>query len=156
MLQFSREQRKKTFRDLFVHGSLFHIQGYGFDDYTLKDKYLLVMRGLATDEECYFFLPTSQVDKHRKNPIYQDSLYIFPEGSISYFPTETAIVVTNFHCRPYQRFETRYVDQPKGRHLDYLMSVPSHHMEAICKLIDDSDEISPFHKRQLISKPDQE
>jgi len=143
-------QRAETFKGLFIHGALFHIQDYRFEDYTGKDKFLLVMRGLATDGNCYFYLPTSKVDQYRSNPVFRNSLYVFPNKSIVHFPVETAIVIANCRHRPYQLFEGRYINQPVGKDLVFLDFIPQEHMEAICAMVHDSEEISDFHKRQLI------
>ena len=120
----------------------------------MKDKFILVMRGLAEDGECCFYLPTSKVSQLRKNPIYSGGFYVFPEGSIAQFSCETAIVIEQYFRLPFPRFEMRYLEQGRNRRLDYLAEIPSSHMDAICQLIEESEQLSPFIKRQLTLQRD--
>lgn len=152
VIEFPKEDKVKAFRALFNHGALFHCEEHGYSDHTSSNKYLLVMRGWAVDGKCFYYLPTSQVDKYRDNPIYNNSLFVFPVGSVDYFKDETAIVITNVHSGNFQKFENRYVNEAVNRKLVHLGNLESGNMSQICALVSSSDGLSNYEKRQLIPK----
>jgi uncharacterized protein YcbX len=108
------------------------------------------MRGLREDGKCYFYLPTSRVDKYRDNPIYSNDLYIFPVGSIRHFSRETGIVISSPHDRNYLMSEGRYFGGQTRKHLDYLGKIPEQHMKAMSELIQSSNRVTEYVKRQLV------
>ena len=152
MIEFPREEKAKAFRALFSHGALFHCEEHGYRDHTSSNKYLLVMRGWAVDSDCFYYLPTSQVDKYRNNPIYEHSLYVFPVGSVDYFKEETALIITSVQRGNFQKFENRYVNETVNRKLVHLEHLESGHMSQICALVNSSDDLSDYLKRQLVPK----
>lgn len=148
MIDLSASSRHVMFRALFVHGALFHCQGFRFSENDMRDKYLLVMRGQSKEGKSYFYLPTSQVEKLRSNPIFHNEYYLFESGSIQQFKKETAINIRNLKEGLFQDFADRYVFRPPGRCLDFVASIENDHMAAICKLVHESPSLS-LHYKQL-------
>lgn len=140
--------RQSVFRASFEHGALFHCDNFVFEDFTAGDKFLLVMRGHRTDESCYFYLPTSKVEKYQKNPIFSPWMHIFSKGSIKSFTVDTAVIIDNWHKEHFRRYESRALaDSPS---LVFLENIDAKQMSPICTLINNSPTIAPAHKRQMI------
>ena len=159
MIELTPEFSKEAFKGLFVRGALFHCQNYDFWNGSTKDKFVLLLNGCDSSSNCHFMLPTSQVEKRKKNPILSKALYIFPSGSISTFTEETGIIVSDIYSKAYTYFEQKYIDHSVSKGiLTFCENVSEAVMEDIDKLIMANNDIALNVKMEVlpskyVSKP---
>ena len=151
MIEITSEFSKEAFKGLFVRGALFHCQNYDFWDGSTKKKFVLVLNGCDSSSNCYFLLPTSQLEKCRNNPILSKSLYVFPSGSITSFTKETGIIISDIYSKDYTYFEQKYLDQSCGRRtLSFCENVGDTVMEDIDKRVLANNNIALKIKKEVL------
>jgi hypothetical protein len=150
MIDIRPELARDNFRKLFVRGALFYCQNYDFTDNTTKDKFIFVLNGCNSSGDSHFFLPTSQVSKYRRNRLYKDSLYVFPEGSVDAFHVETAIIIANVHSKSYTYFEEKYWKTTGPGCLEFREMVNESIMDQIDKMVLASIHIPPSIKKEIL------
>jgi hypothetical protein len=141
---------KEAFAKLFATSALFHCKNYNFSQNNSKDKFLLVLSGRDESGQSHFYLPTSQVDKYMGNPLFSDSIFIFPENAISQFPKKTAIIIRDLHSKEYDYFERKFLSNNDEDCIKYCEMIPDQIMTDIYKKIVASRWISLEKKKRIL------
>jgi len=150
MIDIPPELLEDNFAKLFIRGAIFLCKNYDLWDATPKDKFILILNGRDSDSWTYFYLPTSKVDKHRKNPVYSKSLYVISPGEVECFTKETSIIIRNVHQKKYDRFKRKFVNPTDTDRLRFLQMMPENIMDDIYQKIMASVEIPLLKKKKIL------
>ncbi|MCH8026960.1 MAG: hypothetical protein IID63_02430 [candidate division Zixibacteria bacterium] len=153
MIDIPEGEQRKVFQTHFVHGAIFRIEKFIFEDKTAKPKFILILNPKDENQYCHFCLPTSNVLRIRTNPLKFDRSYILPAGTVNCFPKETAIEVTSIRSKEYVWFEEKYISHAFGYKLEYKQKMPELIMNDIKELILMSPYLSPRLKLKIYPAP---
>jgi len=150
MIQVPKRLSEDTFDDLFVPGVLFLCENYQFGNGKLRDKYILILNPHDDQNNAYFYLTTSKVEKYRGNPLYKDSMFIFRKEDVAEFDKETAIIIPKVYSKDFRYFRVKYINlQPTDR-LIFCRKIPDSILDDIYKMIMASNALSLKIKRLIL------
>ena len=153
MIDIPEGEQRKVFQAHFVHGAIFRIEKFVFDDKTSKPNFILVLNPKDENEYCHYLLPTSNTLRIRMNPLRFDRSYIMPEGTVDCFPKETAIEIAPVRPRKYTWFEEKYISHTYGYKLEFKQKMPAPIMNDIKEMIIASPYLSPLQKLRIYPNP---
>ncbi len=128
----------------FVYGSVWFYKDFYFPSTgETHDKYLIVLNPNAVDNLAYFILPTSRVEKVRKNAILARDAFFIAKGGSDIFPVDTVVVVGNIHSLLFRDIRNSYISSPFFKRIEYKGILDSIIMDQIRDLALSSRRISP-------------
>lgn len=135
---------EEVFDKHFVYGSVWFYKNYHFiKTGKTRDKYLIVLNPKADDDNAYFILPTSKVNKFASNSVYRVDCFFISFQQNSCFPEDTMVDVSNIEKKPQAAIRNSYIYNDFDHKIEYRGTLDNDIMAEICRLANDSNRIAP-------------
>ncbi len=144
MIDIPTETLGNIFDKHFNIGSVWLYKNFLFHSTGKKrNKYIIILNPKAADNQAYFTLPTSQVEKIMNNvTLYKDS-FVISKGCSEIFPIDTIVVVSNIESISFDDIRSSYISKPFPQRIEYRGTLDNTIMIQLIKLAKSSKRISP-------------
>jgi len=148
MIEFSNADFDKLFQSQISCGTVLRFQGYRFPNGTFRDKYIVILNQ-NHDGNSYFLFTTSQVRHHHRSRPRR--YLLIPRGSVTVFGLDT--VIDTYFIADYPANDLKNLCyQVDPRRVEIVGTLPQEMVRQICKMIQNSDEISALKKKIVLEQ----